>query len=63
MWKREKNHLVWTEPWVFVQLPGQEIVYMQLELEEKVHTKRRLRIRDVLRFARWISQVKSLAIL
>ena len=27
MWKREKNHLVWTEPWVFVQLPGQEIVY------------------------------------
>ena len=63
MWKREKNHLVWTEPWVFVQLPGQEIVYMQLEPEKQVHKSPGLRIRDVLRFVRWIARVKSLVIL
>ena len=77
MWKREKNHLVWTEgfgrssipkairssPWVFVQLPGQEIVYMQLEPEKEVHKRPGLRMRDVMWLIRWVSRLKSLAIL
>ena len=34
MWTRVRNHLVWHEPWVYVQLPEQEIEYMQM-LPEK----------------------------
>ena len=36
MWTRVRNHLVWHEPWVYVQLPDQEIEYMQM-LPEKQH--------------------------
>jgi len=30
MWTRHKNHMVWTEPWVYVALPNQEIEYFQM---------------------------------
>ena len=31
MWTRERNHMVYTEPWVYVALPGQDIEYMQMQ--------------------------------
>ena len=30
MWTRERHHMVYTEPWVYVAMPGQEIEYMQM---------------------------------
>ena len=30
MWTRHKNHMVWTEPWVYVALPNQEVEYFQM---------------------------------
>ena len=30
MWTRHKNHMVWTDPWVYVALPNQEIEYFQM---------------------------------
>ena len=35
MWTRVRNHLVWHEPWVYVQLPEQEIEYMQMLPEKR----------------------------
>ena len=31
MWTRHRNHMVYTEPWIYVALPGQEIEYMQMD--------------------------------
>ena len=31
MWTRERNHMVYPEPWVYVALPGQDIEYMQMQ--------------------------------
>ena len=33
MWTRERNHMVYTEPWVYVAMPGQHIEYMQMQHE------------------------------
>jgi len=34
MWTRVRLHRVWQQPWVYVQLPEQEIEYMQMLPEE-----------------------------
>ena len=35
MWTPVRNHLVWHEPWIYVQLPEQEIEYMQMLPEKR----------------------------
>ena len=40
MWTRHKNHMVWTEPWVYVALPNQEIEYFQMHNPEKDEPRR-----------------------
>ena len=40
MWTRHKNHLVWTDPWVYVALPDQEIEYFQIQSGPETAPKR-----------------------
>ena len=41
MWTRHKNHMVWTDPWVYVALPDQEIEYFQMRSpKDEPHSER-----------------------
>lgn len=40
MWTRERNHMVYTEPWVYVALPGQRIEYMQMHETDGKHSRK-----------------------
>ena len=60
MWTRHKNHMVWTDPWVYVALPGQEIEYFQMHNPEKDEPQRRRWLIQVMRV--W-GLLKTLAIL
>ena len=59
MWTRHKNHMVWTDPWVYVALPNQEIEYFQMKEPEDAVPRQRW----VGRFLRAYAMLKTLAIL
>ena len=61
MWTRHKNHMVWTDPWVYVALPDQEIEYFQMH--EPKDEPLRARQRWVLQMVRAWRLLKTLAIL
>ena len=51
MWTRERNHMVYTEPWVYVAMPGQHIEYMQMhESDDSTPKHRPSVVRQVWRF-------------
>ena len=62
MWTRHvpQNHMVWTEPWVYVALPNQEIEYFQMHEDTKDEPRRQ---RWLVRATRVWRLLKALAIL
>ena len=62
MWTRHKNHMVWTDPWVYVALPDQEIEYFQMR-NPKDERAKITRSRWVAQMSRVWRLLKTLAIL
>ena len=62
MWTRHKNHMVWTDPWVYVALPDQEIEYFQMRSRRPKDEPRSERWRGLVQMTR-VSRLLKTAIL